>query len=476
MIFTSYTYLLFLVVVFTLHWLIPESWRKVFLILASYVFYCTWQWQFGFLLLALSLFNWAWARWVMTRAQSHWALTGGVAVNLLVLLYFKYTNFLIVNVAAAIQLVGSGWHPSVSDIILPLGLSFFTFQGIAYIFDVGTGEEPMENLVDFLLFKAMWPQLIAGPIIRLSEIREQIEGRRSIMYEDLAFGSQRILHGFFKKVVLADNVAPYVEMVFASASRPNALDSMVGMLGFGIQIYFDFSAYSDIAIGSARLFGFRFPENFDWPYASFSPREFWNRWHMTLSRWIRDYLYTPLSFASRRKPRMAPVWLLITMALCGLWHGAQWTFVVWGVWHGTLLLLNSTILKRVFVREDDPFAAHRLHRFVAWILTFVLVQAGWIFFRARSLAQSLDMFRSIITIRGGLHPALVNENAALFIAVLTIVLLAAQIVYGFVRARPPLQATLLRAAPVVRPVIYALMVAAIVIFDRESKSFVYFQF
>lgn len=476
MIFTSYTYLLFLACAFGLHWVIPPSFRKPFLVVASYVFYCTWQWQFGFLLLGLSLFNWAYGRWVMPRAQTRWALVGGVAANLSVLIYFKYTNFLLVNVADAARLFGSAWQPTLSDIVLPLGLSFFTFQGIAYIFDVGTGEPPLTGLVDFLLFKALWPQLIAGPIIRLGEIREQIVGERSIAYEDLAIGSRRIVQGFFKKVVLADNLAPYVEMVFMSASAPNALDSIVGMLGFGLQIYFDFSAYSDIAIGSARLFGFVFPENFDWPYASKSPREFWNRWHMTLSRWIRDYLFTPLVFASRRQPQLAPVWLLIAMALCGLWHGAQWTFVVWGLWHGLLLLANGSFLRSVFVNDENAASAGSTHRLLAWALTFSLVQAGWLLFRARTLSQALDMLQSVLTFRGGLHPALVRENIVLFVFAVLLALLAAQWCRLYLTARPTLAARLSAWDGIARPVVYALMIVAIVVFDQESKTFIYFQF
>lgn len=474
MVFTSYTYLLFLTCAFALHWILPVSWQKPFLVLASYAFYCTWQWQFGFLLLALSLFNWAYGRWVMPRAQSIWALVGGVAVNLSILLYFKYTSFLLINLAAAVRLFGSAWNPSLDEIVLPLGLSFFTFQGIAYIFDVGTGERPLEGLVDFLLFKALWPQLIAGPIIRLSEIRAQIEGPRAIGYDDLAFGCRRILHGFFKKVVLADNLAPYVEMVFQSASAPNALDTLVGMLGFGLQIYFDFSAYSDIAIGSARLFGFVFPENFNWPYASTSPREFWSRWHMTLSRWIRDYLFTPLVFASRGRPQFAPVWLLIAMALCGLWHGAQWTFVLWGIWHGTLLLVNSSPIGSIFASDDKPTS--RMRRAISLVLTLSLIQAGWLLFRARTIPQALDMLTSLFTMRGGSHPALVRENVVLFVVAVFVALLVAQWVRDFARKGAPLPRRMASWDGILRPLAYALMIAAIVVFDQESKTFIYFQF
>jgi alginate O-acetyltransferase complex protein AlgI len=474
-IFTSYTYVAFLAIAFFIHWVLPTTWRKPFLIVASYVFYCSWKWQFAFLLLGLSLFNWAYGRWVLPRATSTSPLIVGIGANLAALVYFKYTNFILVNVAAAVGLFGAQWRPSLSDIVLPLGLSFFTFQGIAYLFDVATGEPPLEGLMDFLFFKAFWCQLIAGPIIRLSEIRDQIATERTIAYGDVADGSRRILFGFFKKVVLADNLAPYVTMVFSSAATPNVLDAVVGILGFGLQIYFDFSAYSDIAIGTARLFGYRFPENFDWPYAATSPQEFWNRWHMTLSRWIRDYLFTPMMFAARKRPRLAPLWLLIAMALCGLWHGAQWTFVVWGLWHGLLLLLNQSVLRPVFLSSDARARASRWHRIGAQALTFLLVQAGWALFRAGSIKQAVGLWWAILTLRGGLRPAIARENIALFVFVMLAAVLGAQCL------RPRVEKfaageILGRWGGVIRPLVYAVLIFAIVVFDQEAKTFVYFQF
>lgn len=476
MIFTSYTYLAFLVVVLILYWLAPGQFRNPFLVLASYVFYCSWQWQFGFLLLGLSLFNWWYGRWILPGATSASLLTVGVLANLAVLVHFKYTNFLLVNAAAALQLFGSAWRPSLGDIVLPLGISFFTFQGIAYLFDVATGEPPLTDVVDFLLFKGFWPQLIAGPIIRLGEIREQIQADRTVDYSDVAIGCRRILFGFFRKVVIADNLAPYVDMVFLAHATPNFLDSAVGILGFGLQIYFDFSAYSDIAIGTARLFGFVFPENFNWPYAASSPRDFWNRWHMTLSRWIRDYVFTPLAFAGRRRPRFAPLWLLIAMAVCGLWHGAQWTFVVWGVYHGLLLVANESFLRRVFPAPTAAGDVSIARRAISIAVTFLLVQLGWLFFRATSLTQAWMMLGSIVTVRGGLRPALIRENVVLLVFALCGGLFIAQVLAGVFSRRSELRERFAPWFTLLRPLAYASMVVAIIVFDQESKAFIYFQF
>jgi alginate O-acetyltransferase complex protein AlgI len=363
----------------------------------------------------------------------------------------------------------------VLHIVLPLGISFFTFQGIAYLVDVAAGEEHFEKPLDFLLYKALWPQLIAGPIVRPGEIRDAIIGPRALSHEDVAAGGQRILVGFFKKVVLADSVAPYVDAVFAAGARPHFLDAAVGMLGFGMQIYLDFSAYSDIAIGSARLFGFVFPENFEAPYLARSPQEFWNRWHMTLSRWIRDYVFTPLNFAARRRPWMSHVFLVVAMAGCGLWHGAQWTFVLWGVWHGALLVLNSTLLKSLFPRSGPKLVPSRARAVVGWALTLALVMLGWVLFRAQSVAQALEVYRALFTLRGGVRPALVRENGVLIVASVALVVMAAPFAasaLGRLRARAGAELPL-RAA---RAAAYCLLLALVVAFDSDAKAFVYFQF
>lgn len=477
MIFTSYTYLAFLALTFLLHWTLPGSWRTPFLIVASYCFYMSWRWEFGFLLLTVSLFNWAYARWVLARHPRGQWLALGIVANLAPLVWFKYAGFLAANVAAAARVLGGAWEVALPDIVLPLGISFFTFQGIAYLVDVAGGEQPLVRLREFLLFKALWPQLIAGPIVRLHEVRVALLGERTLDYADYSEGCRRILWGFFKKVVLADSLSSTVEMVFLHSSPPHAVDCVTGILAFGLQIYFDFSAYSDIAIGSARLFGFRFPENFDWPYLSASPVEFWSRWHSTLSRWIRDYLFTPLAFASRRSPRLEPVWLLVAMALCGLWHGAAWTFVAWGLLHGILLALNRSILKPFFPDPLTPEGVYgRGRRWLGIFLTFILVHAGWLVFRATSLEQVGRMAWSVLTLHGGLRFSVLRENHGILVSIFLGGLLLAQGLRGhwavlvlWAQAHPTL-------ARMSRPVLYSAMILAVVVFDQEAHAFVYFQF
>ncbi|MGE3540339.1 MAG: MBOAT family protein [Candidatus Tectimicrobiota bacterium] len=473
MIFTSYSYMFFLLGVFFIYWSVDHTWQKRVLIIASYLFYCSWQWQFGFLLLGVSLFNWAYGRWIIPKTQHSWPVMLGILINLTPLVYFKYTAFFLTNLTIALNTLGGHWSSVFQELILPLGISFFTFQGIAYLVDVASGEEPFLSVADFLLFKAFWPQLIAGPIIRPGEIRSQIQHRRTFDYNDVAVGAHRILLGFFKKIVLADTLAPFVDMVFLPGATPHAVDSLFGTLGFGLQIYFDFSAYSDIAIGSARLFGFVFPENFDWPYLSRSPQEFWNRWHMTLSRWIRDYISTPLTFAARHHPGMAPFWLLVTMTTCGLWHGARWTFVMWGLWHGLLLVLHHTIMKDFFA-PSAHMAQHSSYwqDGLRWTVTFVMIMLGWIFFRAETLSQAWHILGSIITWHGGVRPAILRENVILIVSLLLISVIMLQRMRDWEDIWHHDTLTI-RA---LKPVLYLLLTMAVIVFDKEATAFVYFQF
>ena len=441
-----------------------------FFFLSPY-FYASWDWRFTFLLLGISIFNWAYGRYAI--AQRNAALWPGIAVNLLPLIIFKYSGFLYANVSAVGHALGAGWPRTIPlDIILPLGLSFFTFQGIAYLIDVATGEEPFE-LIDFLLYKSLWPQLIAGPIIRPGEIRADIDRDRRLDYGDCAIGVQRILFGFFKKIILADQLAPIVDAVFVS-KFPNALDAGVALVAFGMQIYFDFSAYSDIGIGSARLFGFRYPENFQWPYAAHSPQEFWNRWHMTLSRWIRDYVFTPLAFATRNRPRWTNVWLVVAMAIVGLWHGAQWTFVLWGVWHGVLLVANQTVFKKFFEKARSS----RVVALFATAFTFALVTLGWLLFRAESIAQVGDFLTAIFTIRGGLHlrPSTLRVNDILISFIYFAGLLLVQMTRGRLVEWSARQGSVQRVLWTLRPVAYVAMILAVIFLDQEAQKFVYFQF
>lgn len=472
MIFTSYTYLVFLAFASVVHWLSPQAARKWILVVLSYVFYCAWHWEYAFLLLGVSLFNWRFGILLSRRGGNERLLSIGIAVNLAPLLYFKYTGFLVRTVNDVLAHAAADPF-RVPQILLPLGVSFFTFQGVAYLVDVATGERPFAHCSEFLLFKGFWPQLIAGPIIRPGEIRTQIEVPRVLSYEDISTGLTRIGVGVFKKVVLADNLAPTVDLVFGACQQARLVDALVGLAGFGLQIYFDFSAYSDIAIGSARLFGFRFPENFDWPYLASNPRAFWEHWHMTLSRWIRDYVFTPLAFALRGRRGYLPAVVLISMAICGLWHGAAWTFVLWGVWHGVLLLAGEGI-RQSAVRRG--LGSGRLAAALGSGATLAAVFAGWALFRAKDVADAGALLGAIGGARGGLRPGVLRENAVLFVGLV----IASTILVHLLRSRGGMIARPFaawrRASPVLLPILYAFALALTIAADQGSRAFVYFQF
>ncbi len=476
--FTSPFYLFFLIGCFVVYWALPSQARKPWLIFGSYLFYATWGWPFVLLLFSVSLFNWAYGRWVMYRYPTGLVLATGVAANLGVLIYYKYLPFLLGNLGVVAGAVGVSVPSLPSTWLVPLGVSFFTFQGVAYLVDVACGEAPFERLLDYLLYKGFWPQLIAGPIIRPGEIREQIEQPRSFDPALCGAGCRRILAGLFKKLVLADALAVHVEALFRATGQASALDSVIGVLGFGLQIYFDFSAYSDIAIGSAMLFGFGFPENFDWPYLARSPQEFWNRWHLTLSRWIRDYLFTPMAFAMRDRPVLNRLWPLAAMAVCGLWHGPSWTFVCWGLWHGALLVLQRTALARLFAvpAEDRPGWASALRGAMATVLTFACVQVGWLFFRAESFAQIAQVLEAMATGRGGWTLSVLPPFAAMLVGGM---LLGVAILPRVIQARAALAGlgfTPERWLPVARPLLDACLLHAILLFGQTPSEFVYFKF
>jgi len=313
----------------------------------------------------------------------------GVTGNLGTLAYFKYFNFGLENLNSILELLGA--EPFASwNIILPIGVSFYIFQATSYLIDVYRNDAPpAKNFWDLSAFIALFPQLIAGPILRYKDVAAQFNVR-SHSWEMFSEGATRFMLGFCKKVLIADAVAPLVTMTF-SYSEPGFTGAWLGALAYTLQLYFDFSAYSDMAIGLGLMMGFRFMENFNHPYISQSITAFWQRWHISLSRWLRDYLYIPLG-GNRKGVRRTYINLSLVMLLGGLWHGASWTFVLWGVWHGSLLVLERFLA-----------CPQRWHTLPAWLSvprTFLLIVTGWVMFRAESIAQAFDIYRAMFSFEG----------------------------------------------------------------------------
>jgi D-alanyl-lipoteichoic acid acyltransferase DltB (MBOAT superfamily) len=395
MLFDTPVYLVFLVLVVVVYWRL--SWRRqnVLLLLASYLFYGWWDWRFLLLMIASTTIDFIIARKIEdtpNEAKRRTLLIASLVLNFTILGFFKYFNFFLDSTVHSLNALGFYNVPrSFLAIILPPGISFYTFQEVAYIVDVHAGRiKASRSFLDYGLFISLFPHLIAGPIQRPSHLLPQVQNPRE--FEPTAFrdGCMLILMGFLRKAVIADNCAHLANAAFSGALGDNGWATLIGCYAFAWQIYGDFSGYSDMARGSAQLLGFHFMVNFRQPYLAVDLQDFWHRWHISLSTWLRDYLYIPLG-GSRVAPWKIYRNLLITMVLGGLWHGANWTFVVWGAFHGAVLSIERWIFgKRK--KLVDPIGLRRL---VNQLLTFHIVCLSWLFFRAESVSGALRMARSL---------------------------------------------------------------------------------
>jgi alginate O-acetyltransferase complex protein AlgI len=395
MVFSNLTFVcLFLPTVLACYFIAPRSARNIVLVAGSVVFY-VWGGRIAIVLIALSIginFAVGQAIAVADGARRHRLITWSIAGNLLILIIFKYTNFIIDNVNGVLESVWDLRLPN-PVIPLPLGISFFTFHIMSYLIDVYRGvAQAQRSPVAFSLYIINFPQLIAGPIIRYRPIAGQLEDR-PVSFDDIDTGVARFAAGLAKKLLIANPIGAVGDHLFAFAPPDLPIWAVwLAVVCFALQIYFDFSGYSDMAIGMARMFGFRFPENFNYPYASISIQDFWRRWHMTLSAWFRDYVYLPLG-GSRGGHWTTVRNLWIVFLLCGAWHGASWNFIVWGMWHGLFLSVErSAVVQAVLSRMPTPLR-------IAYVLLVVMV--GWVFFRAANLELALDMLARMFALQGG---------------------------------------------------------------------------
>jgi alginate O-acetyltransferase complex protein AlgI len=471
MLFPTVDFAIFFVLVFTGHWLLNhllQPW-KWFMIGASYLFYAWWDWRFVLLLVGISslaqLGAIAVARTNPPRAR---LVVNGIAVALLLLplAFFKYYGFFAVNVTNTLVSVGIESSIPLIQVVLPVGISFFTFMAIAYVVDVYRGDFEVATWTDTFLYLSFFPHLVAGPIVRPHELIPQLRERRDERHVDVAGAAWLILGGLFKKVVISSYLAAQiVDPVFGDPSARSAADALFGILGYAIVIYADFSGYTDIAIGTAKLLGFRFPKNFDRPYAALSIQDFWRRWHMTLSRWLRDYLYIPLG-GNRHGERRTYVNIMITMVLGGLWHGAAWTFVFWGAYHGGLLAAHQWRVRRGDA-ERPTGRTDVLRRRAA---TFALVCVGWVFFRADSMDTAFSLLRRLVT--GWWTP---SE----FVTPLVVLMVAGMLIVQFWPRGFGLwlQSGPSRLKPAPLGIVFALALLVIVILGPSGVApFIYFQF
>ena len=411
MLFDTLDYWLFFAVVLLVLGALRPFAAKCFLIVASYVFYACWDIRFVLLLAASTLANWLFGLWIdrSESAARKRAVTMAIVFNLTTLAFFKYFDFFVGTFA---RLTGIDPGNAMLHVVLPVGISFFTFEGIAYAVDVYRRDlAARRNLLDFALFISFFPHLIAGPIIRPVHFFPQTGKKLQLTDEDARWGLREILKGLFKKIALSNFYAPIADAYFHSTLwNGEVVAAWIGVLAFSMQIYFDFSGYTDIARGCARLLGLKFPSNFERPYLSQNIADFWRRWHISLSSWLRDYLYIPLG-GNRRGAIRTDIHLLIVMGLGGLWHGASWNFAVWGLYHGTLLVAHRYWRHGIErARLQHVVDASTLQPL--WTaITFTLVSLGWICFRAPDFAMTLQTLRALFTIPQfalvASHPAIV---------------------------------------------------------------------
>jgi len=387
MIFPSQIFLFyFLPLLLALYYGAPKRYRNLVLLAFSYFFYLWGSGPFLFALLASTAVDFFLALKIESsggKKRKYW-LALAIAINLTLLAYFKYSNFFVAEVN---DFLGTPEGPFVTwtKVVLPIGISFFTFQKITYLVDVNRGiKKAFHSFVDYALYVALFPQLIAGPIVRFHEISDQIQSRTE-NFEGFYEGTLRFSWGLMKKVVLANSCGAIADAVFAlNTGVIDTKTAWMGVIAYGLQIYFDFSAYSDMAIGLGHMFGFTFPENFRRPYSAISITDFWRRWHITLSNFFRDYLYIPLGGNKRSKVRTY-INLMIVFTLCGLWHGANWTFIVWGIFHGSLLIIERISGLRATTAKNFIITRRAA--------TLFLVMVGWVFFRAADMSQALSMLK-----------------------------------------------------------------------------------
>ena len=481
MLFTQLEFLLFFVLVLLLVWSsrTPRI-RHSFLLLASYYFYAYWDYRFCGLIFLSTVIDFIVARRI-DRAANHRAkrllLCLSLFANLGLLGFFKYCNFFIDSAAPLLEAMGLG--TSSLSIILPVGISFYTFQTLSYTIDVYRGViKPVERWIDFAMYVSFFPQLVAGPIVRASEFLPQLQRMPQWSSRRFYGGVQQMLRGAIKKVILADRLAEMVDVVFAGSDLYSGATLFVAACAYAGQIYYDFSGYSDLAIGAAKMLGYRFPINFRHPYLATSLSDFWRRWHMTLSRWLRDYLYISLG-GSRGGTLKTSRNLIITMLLGGLWHGAAWTFVLWGLLHGLGLVVErffrSTTRKIVdratvdLTSGDQSFSRLRQHFHVAVNAMFTLsvVLAGWVLFRSESLDTAVAYLLRMFTGADGIDwfPPL---------AIAAIACLVAEHLLWLTRFRPMMR---LRFDAWYSPILTAIMVWVLLLYAPVGfRPFVYFQF
>ena len=481
MVFNSIEFAIFLPIVFLLYWYVFNKNLKLqnlFILIVSYIFYGWWDWRFLFLIALTSFCSWGSGLLIYNyRDNRHKAKAisaANIILNLAILGIFKYYDFFAISFANVF--LGGKTDGILLDIILPVGISFYTFQALSYSIDVYKRKlEPTRDIIEFFAFVSFFPQLVAGPIERATNLLPQFQKSRVFDYNTAVDGSRQILWGLFKKMVVADRCAIFADEVFSSYQTQTGSNLLLGAIMFSIQIYGDFSGYSDIAIGTSKLFGIKLIRNFNVPYFSRDIAEFWRRWHISLTTWFRDYIYIPLGGSRCSKSKIVRNTLVIFL-VSGLWHGANWTFIIWGAYHAVLflpLILLGRNRKYKEVVASDRFLPNVREVFQI-LLTFLLVVIGWIFFRSESIGQAWEYICGIWqweTLKASYRFFFQHGIRSISAWVCLMILVE------WINRRKGHGLYLPESTPwYIRYAIYVALCAVIVFFTGENQSFIYFQF
>jgi alginate O-acetyltransferase complex protein AlgI len=484
MLFTSPTFIVFFALVFALYWKVRTLPRQnVVLLVASYIFYGAWSWKFLALLWFSTLFDYACGLAIAnsaTQSRKRRVMVASVCCNLLLLATFKYAHFFVAEATQLLTSLGMVAHPLLLQIVLPIGISFYTFQSMSYVIDVYRGKLPaVRRLRDYALYVAFFPQLVAGPIERATHLLPQLLSERKFDLVAVRTGLSLALWGLFKKMVIGDNLAPWINAVWADPGSYSGIALSTAVVFFAFQIYCDFSGYTDCARGVARMLGIELILNFDLPYLARNPVDFWRRWHISLSTWFQDYLYFPLAMRYMRRGGWASKYRahIISMALIGLWHGASWTFLIFGLYWG-FVLAGYLYWQENHRSSTQPSGATRSTQTVLSVgATFLVVLIGWVLFRADSLASAWYVYTHLFS-SGGLTDVVRPDVVATSILwTMVIALFAADCVLRF---RPAIVSELLATSARRRTVRYGLVFAIIlsylVALQTKLIPFIYFQF
>lgn len=484
MLFNSFEFLIFLTIVFCLYWFVFKSlkWQNLFVVVVSYIFYGWWNKTFLLLIAFTTLCSYFSGLLVQNDRQkgsgkyAKLYTFANIFINLSILGVYKYYNFFVDSFISLFSLFGITLHATSLNLILPVGISFYTFQALSYTIDVYRGKlQATKDIVSFFAFVSFFPQLVAGPIERATTLLPQFQKVRTFSYHYAVEGCRQMLWGFFKKIVIADNCATYADMVFNNYNECGSFSLILGAIFFTFQIYGDFSGYSSIAIGCAKLFGISIRANFRVPYFSRDIAEFWRRWHISLNKWFVDYLYIPLG-GSRVSSAKVVRNIFVIFLLSGLWHGANWTYVTWGLYHACLFIpLILTGSNKRFVGDFSEKWLPSLREGFGMFMTFILATVGWIIFRAHTIGDALGYMRRIVSL---------SSNESVFVSVRDtlwlIIVIIFMIIIEWLNRNSSYDLQVVPSNKILRNGFYILLIAAVytsfMLSIEDNNTFIYFQF